>query len=140
MGWLANKFADFDACVVAARYTHDAFIAEPELVDPEDPLPGLAANCLAGFFINHGYPIAEERIFKLCRDYSVDGVILHAMRTCRSFARQQLLISEGLQRKMNISSTMIEGDMVDESFYQDESVNTRIEALLESLDAQKSRG
>jgi benzoyl-CoA reductase subunit B len=41
---------------------------------------------------------------------------------------------------MGIQSTSFEGDMVDDSFYKEELVNTRIEALIESLEAQKSRG
>lgn len=139
LGWMADKFANFDACVVAGRYTHLAFWHEPDAIDPENPLEGIAINHLE-CQLNLGYPITEERMMKLCRDYSIDGVILHGARTCRSFARSHYLLAEGLSRKMDISSTMFEGDMVDESFYQDEIVNTRIEALLESLEAKKSKG
>ncbi|MBF7082850.1 2-hydroxyacyl-CoA dehydratase [Desulfallas sp. Bu1-1] len=138
LGWMADKFASFDACVVAGRYTHLAFWHEPDAIDPENPLEGIAINHLE-CQLNLGYPITEERMMKLCRDYSIDGVILHGARTCRSFARSHYLLAESLSRKMDISSTMFEGDMVDESFYQDEIVNTRIEALLESLDAKKNR-
>jgi len=139
LGWMADKFANFDACVVAARYTHMAFWHEPDVIDPENPLEGIAINNLE-CQLNLGYPLTEERMMKLCRDYSIDGVILHGARTCRSFARSHYLMGEALSRKMGIPSTMFEGDMVDESFYQDEIVNTRIEALLESLEAKKKRG
>ena len=138
LGWMSNKFANYDACVVAGRYTHMAFWHEPDAIDPENPLEGIAINHLE-CQLNLGYPITEERMMKLCRDYSIDGVILHGARTCRSFARSHYLLAEALDRKMGISSTMFEGDMVDESFYQDEIVNTRIEALLESLETKKNR-
>jgi benzoyl-CoA reductase subunit B len=35
---------------------------------------------------------------------------------------------------------MFEGDMVDESFYSDEMVNSRVEAMLEQIDAKRARG
>ncbi|MBU3914367.1 2-hydroxyacyl-CoA dehydratase family protein [bacterium] len=139
IGWLADKMANYDACVIAGEYTHHAFWNEPDVIDPEDPLEGIAINLLI-CGNNLGYPIAEERTMKLCRDYSIDGVLLHTARTCRALVRVQNLYAESLRRKMNISSIMFEGDMVDDSFYQDDLVNTRIEALLESLDAQKNRG
>lgn len=138
LGWMANKFANFDACVVAGRYTHLAFWHEPQVIDINNPLEGIAINHLE-CQLNLGYPITEERMMKLCRDYSIDGLILHGARTCRSFGRSHYLMAENFMRKMDIPSTMFEGDMVDESFYQEEIVNTRIEALLESLDAKKRR-
>jgi benzoyl-CoA reductase subunit B len=138
LGWMANKFANYDACVVAGRYTHMAFWQEPDVIDPANPLKGVAINhleCQLGL----GYPITEERMFGLCKQYSIDGVILHGARTCRSFGRSHYLMAENLAKKLDISSTMFEGDMVDESFYKEEVVNTRIEALLESLEAKKQR-
>ncbi len=138
LGWMADKFANLDACVIAGRYTHMAFWQEPDFIDVENPLEGIAINHLE-CQLNLGYPITEERMMKLCRDYSIDGLILHSARTCRSFARSHYLMGDSLSRKMGIPSTMFEGDMVDESFYQDEIVNTRLEALLESLEAKKKR-
>ena len=139
LGWMADKFANVDACVVAGRYTHMAFWQEPDAIDPENPLEGIAINHLE-CQLNLGYPITIERMKKLCRDYSIDGVVLHGARTCRSFARSHYLMGEELMRTMGIPVTMFEGDMVDESFYVDEIVNTRIEALMETLDAKKKRG
>jgi len=138
LGWMANKFANYDATVVAGRYTHMAFWQEPDVIDPANPLRGVAINhleCQLGL----GYPITEEKMFELCKLYSIDGVVLHGARTCRSFGRSHYLMAENLSKKLDISSTMFEGDMVDESFYKEEVVNTRIEALLESLEAKKQR-
>ena len=81
----------------------------------------------------------EEKMFGFCKDLKIDGVILHGARTCRSFGRSHYLMAENLSKKMGIPSTMFEGDMVDESFYKEEVVNTRIEALLENIDAMKQR-
>lgn len=138
LGWMAEKFAGFNASVIAGRYTHQSFWQEPDVIDPEDPLEGIAINHLE-CQLNMGYPIAIRKLKELCEYYSIDGIVFHAARTCRSFDRSHYLMAEELRRTMGIQSTMFEGDMVDESFYQDEIVNTRIEALLESLEAKKSR-
>jgi|LSQX01.3.fsa_nt_gb benzoyl-CoA reductase subunit B len=139
LGWMGNKFANYDASVIAGRYTHMSFWQEPQVIDPENPLEGIAINHVE-CQLNLGYPITIERMKKLCKEYSIDGVILHGARTCRSFDRSHQLMAEELNRTMGIQSTMFEGDMVDESFYQDELVNTRIEALLETLEFKKQRG
>jgi benzoyl-CoA reductase subunit B len=139
LGWMADKFASYDATVVAGRYTHMAFWHEPDTIDPEHPLRGIAINHLE-CQLNLGYPITEERMMTLSKDYSIDGIVFHGARTCRSFSRSHFLLAENLNKKMGIQSTSFEGDMVDDSFYKEELVNTRIEALIESLEAQKSRG
>ena len=97
LGWMADKFASFDACVVAGRYTHMAFWHEPDSIDPNNPLEGIAINHLE-CHLNLGYSITEEQMLKMCRDYSIDGVVLHAARTCRSFARSHFLMAESLSR------------------------------------------
>lgn len=138
LGWLAKKFANFDAAVIAGRYTHMSFWQEPDEIDPEDCFKGVAINhleCQLGL----GYQITEEQMFGLCEKYKIDGVILHGARTCRSFGRSHYLMAGNLAKKKGIPSTMFEGDMVDESFYKEEVVNTRIEALLETIDAKKQR-
>jgi len=138
LGWMSRKMADYDAAVVAGRYTHMAFWQEPDVIDVNQPLRGTAINHLE-CQLSLGYPITEAKMMELCKFYSIDGVILHGARTCRSFGRSHYLMADNLARKMDISSTMFEGDMVDESFYKEEIVNTRIEALLESLEAKKQR-
>ena len=136
LGWMAQKFANFDACVIAGRYTHQSFWQEPEAIDPNNPLEGIAVNHIE-CQLNLGYPITEEEMIKMCREYSIDGVVFHAARTCRSFGRSHFLMADSLNRNLGINTTSFEGDMVDESFYQDEIVNTRIEAMLEGIDARK---
>lgn len=138
IGFLADKFAKYDACVVAGSYTHLGFWPVPHLMDPENPLEAIAKNHLL-CPVNMRFPVFEHETMKLMSDYSIDGVLLHGARTCRAFSRFHYLIGESLSRKMDISSVMFEGDMTDETFYNNEVIDTRIEALLESLAAKKIR-
>jgi len=136
VGWLAEKFARYDAAVVVGRYTHMAFWQEPDLIDARDPVLGMAQN----FLIcpnNHASPILIELIMDLCKKYEVDGMVIHASRTCRAFTNPQFLIADSASKRLGIQTTMFEGDVTDESFYKDELLNSRVEAMLEAIDQRR---
>lgn len=136
VGWLANKFARYDAAVVAGRYTHMAFWQEPGLIDPNAPVRGMAQNYLI-CPNNHSAPILIKLIMDLCRKFEVDGMVIHASRTCRAFTNPQFMIAETAQRELGIPSSMFEGDVTDESFYKDELLNSRVEAMLEAIESRR---
>ncbi len=136
VGWLAEKFARYDAAVVAGRYTHMAFWQEPGLIDASDPVMGMGQNYLI-CPNNHSSPILIDLIMDLCGKYEVDGMVIHASRTCRAFTNPQFLIADAASKRLGIQTTMFEGDVVDESFYKDELVNSRVEAMLEAIDARR---
>jgi benzoyl-CoA reductase/2-hydroxyglutaryl-CoA dehydratase subunit BcrC/BadD/HgdB len=135
IGWLAEKFAAADTAVVAGRYTHMSFWQEPGLIDLADPIPGMAQNYLI-CPNNHGAPIMIGEIDRICDKFDLDGVVLHASRTCRGMTNSQFQIAESA-RKHGRQSMIFEGDVVDESFYKDELLNTRLEAMIESMDSRK---
>ena len=138
VGWLADKFASVNACVVAGRYTHMSFWQEPELIDLKDPVLGMAQNYLV-CPNNHGAPIMIGEIEKICDKFKIDGMIMHASRTCRGMSNSQFLIADSATSKGR-QALFFEGDVADESFYKDELLNTRLEAMIESMDAQRRAG
>jgi benzoyl-CoA reductase subunit B len=42
-------------------------------------------------------------------------------------------------KKLGLPVAMFEGDMVDETYYKDEVVNSRVEAMLEAIEASRAR-
>jgi benzoyl-CoA reductase subunit B len=138
IGWLADKFANYDACVVSGRYTHLGFWHEPQVIDLDNPLDGMAQNYLT-CPISISAPQVIEKIVEHCENYEIDGLILHGARTCRAFSYPQFLIAEAVGKRLGLPVAMFEGDMVDDSFYKDEIVNSRVEAMLEQIDAKRGR-
>ncbi|MFJ8812925.1 2-hydroxyacyl-CoA dehydratase subunit D [Amycolatopsis thermoflava] len=138
LGFLARKFADHGVAVVAGRYTHQAFWQEPQVMNPADPLPGLAKHYLI-CPINHGLKITQERVLRDCRKYELDGIVFHSTRTCRAFTNPQQLIAKAAQRDLGISSMFFEGDVADASFYKDEILESRLAAMLEGIDVRRAR-
>ena len=114
IGWLSDKFAGYDACMVAGRYTHMAFWQEPQVIDLRDPLDGMAQNYLT-CPISISAPQVIEKIIEHCEFYEIDGLILHAARTCRAFSYPQYLIADAVGKRLGLPVAMFEGDMVDET-------------------------
>jgi benzoyl-CoA reductase subunit B len=65
-------------------------------------------------------------------------MVIHASRTCRAHTNPQFLIANAAQKRLGIQTTMFEGDVTDESFYKDELLNSRVEAMLEAIDARRT--
>ena len=135
VGWLANKFAQNDAAVIFGRYTHTSFWQEPDLIDEADPILGMAKHYLLCPF-NHSAKNLGEVLIKDCQTYGIDGVVFHATRTCRSATNGQMIMAQIAQRA-GIQTMFFEGDVADESFYKDELLNTRLEAMIEAMDSKR---
>ena len=138
IGWLSDKMAGYDACMVAGRYTHMGFWHETEVIDLNDPLDGMAQNYLT-CPISISAPQMIDKVIEHCEFYEIDGLVLHGARTCRAFSYPQFMLAEAVTKRLGIQTCMFEGDMVDESYYKDEIVNSRVEAMLEAIEARRQR-
>jgi benzoyl-CoA reductase subunit B len=139
LGFLARKFAAHDVAVIAGRYTHQAFWQEPHLIDPENPIMGMAQHYLL-CPTNHGAKTIKHLVLRDCEQYGVDGIVFHSTRTCRAFTNPQQLIAKAAQRELGIPSMFFEGDVADASFYKDEILEGRLAAMLEGIDVRRARG
>jgi benzoyl-CoA reductase subunit B len=138
LGHLAQKFANLGACVVAGRYTNLGFYSKPDLIDPERPLESLAENAVA-LHLNHNIDWLIDNVAQLCQEFAIDGLVMHAHRTCRSLAAAQLEVMDGVSRRLGIPGVFFEADIADETFYSDAQVDTRLQALVESIEAKRRR-
>lgn len=135
VGWLANKFAQNDAAVICGRYTHLSFWQEPQLIDPDDPIMGMAQHYLMCPF-NHSARTLGELLLKDCEFYGLDGVVFHATRTCRSATNGQMIMSK-MAQDAGIQTMFFDGDVADASFYKDAVLESRLEAMLETIDGRR---
>ena len=136
LGVLANKFAALDACVVASTYTNLTWWPRPDLIDPERPLESIAYNC-CDIVLLHNYQHRIKALTDLCQEYSVDGLVMSETQTCRAFNAQSFAIMDGVARRLGIPAITIGGDSCDARFYSDAQVDTRLQALLETIEARR---
>jgi benzoyl-CoA reductase/2-hydroxyglutaryl-CoA dehydratase subunit BcrC/BadD/HgdB len=137
VGWLANKFAQHDAAVMVGRYTHNAFWHEPQLIDVDDPILGMAQHYLL-CPSNHSAKTMGELLLRDCERHGIDGIVFHATRTCRSFTNGQMVMSQMAQRA-GIQTMFFEGDVADAAFYKDAMLESRLEAMLETIDVRRDQ-
>jgi benzoyl-CoA reductase/2-hydroxyglutaryl-CoA dehydratase subunit BcrC/BadD/HgdB len=138
LGWLAKKFADHDVAMIAGRYTHNAFWQEPHLIDTDDPILGMAQHYLL-CPTNHGTKTLQHLMTRDVEKYGIDGVVFHSSRTCRAFTNPQHVLAETAQRDLGIQTMFFEGDVADASFYKDEVLDSRLEAMLEAIDVRRMK-
>lgn len=133
LGWLARKTAAAGAAVVCGRYINHAFWQEPQLIDPDDPILGMAQHYLL-CPSNHGAKTLKHLMVRDCKNYGVDGVVFHATRTCRAFTGPQHVLANHVERELGVHTMFFEGDVADSSFYKDEMLEGRLAAMLEAID------
>ena len=138
LGFLTRKFAEYDVAVVAGRYTHESFWQEPQLIDVDNPLRGMAQHYLL-CPLNHGLKNLQELLLRRLDEYSIDGIAFHSTRTCRAMTNPQSMLAKAAERERGVKSFFFEGDVADASFYNDELFDSRLEAMLEAIDVQRMK-
>ena len=139
LGFLSRKFAEHGASVLAGRYIQNAFWQEPQLIDTNDPILGMAQHYLL-CPTNHGAKTLEHLTLRDCEEYDLDGIVFHSTRTCRAFTGPQRLLAKSAKDKLGIPSMFFEGDVADASFYKDGVLDSRLVAMLEAIDVRRERG
>jgi benzoyl-CoA reductase subunit B len=139
VGRLADKFAALGACVVAGRYTHLGFFHDPRAIDPERPLESIAAFLIDLHLANNAEWLINRTV-EVCQQFSIDGLVVHSVRTCRPFVSFQQVMVEGVRRKAGIPGVIFEADHSDPDFYSEAQLDTKLQALLESIAARKKVG
>lgn len=74
----------------------------------------------------------------IIRDTKCDGVIMHVNRSCKMCDFLQYEIGQSLQNDLGVPITSFDGDQADPRNYSKAQYETRIEALVEMMDAQRA--
>jgi len=123
-----RPFMDAGACFVADTYTN----AWTVQLDLEDPFTSLA-RAYTGVFINIDLPTRLRAIASMARRFQVDGMVMHANRSCKPFSMAQHAIRDGLRDELGLPVLILEADMCDERLYNEGAVQERVAAFLEML-------
>ncbi|MBN1976557.1 MAG: 2-hydroxyacyl-CoA dehydratase [Anaerolineae bacterium] len=123
-----RPFMDAGACFVADTYTN-AWTVE---LDVDEPFGGLA-RAYTGVFINIGLPARLETIAGLARRFEVDGMVMHANRSCKPFTITQSDVRDVLRDELGLPALILDADMCDSRLYNEGSIKERVAAFLEML-------
>jgi len=132
---LFNYFEKMNAVVVAETYS----AAWSLRLDIDNPLDALALKCLKSYPMVSCVSInnRKEMVLKACREYAIDGVILHRNRSCAPITLGQMNIKEALERELGIPSVVVDADHMDERNFSTAQFQTRVDAFMEMLRKKK---
>ena len=138
LGKFMRKFIPHGAVCLCGRYPWE-FFPNPELIDPENPVESWADLYYGnGKLIHHFSPHGTvDLIGNLIEDYSLDGLVMFSSKTCRIMNLSQHDIIDVLDKKYGVPGVIIEGDMIDPAMISDAQIETRLEALYETIDSRR---
>ncbi len=136
LGELSRKFASLEASVVAGAYSHLLFLPDSSKIDPDYPLESLAHN-MCDTAANYDFANGKHFVNNLCKEYSVDGAVISETQTCRGINISNFSLKNTLENELNIPTVSIGGDSCDDSFYSEAQVDTRLQALMETIKLRK---
>ncbi len=134
---LFNYFEPAGGVVVAETYS----AAWSLRLDPERPIESLALKSLKSYPLVSCVSIKTrmDMVLRACREYHIDGAILHRNKSCLPITLGQMNIKAALEEQLGIPSVVIDADHMDPDNFSLGQFQTRADAFLEMLLDRKQR-
>jgi len=133
---LLNYFEKTGGVIVAETYS----AAWSLRLDVDNPVEALALKSLMSYPMVSCVSVKKRKdmVLKACRDYSIDGAILHSNKSCHPITLGQMDIKRALDEELDIPSLVIDGDHMDERNFSMAQFQTRADSFMEMLLAKKN--
>ncbi len=76
---------------------------------------------------------AHERLAQQIKDYDVDGIVFHGIKSCRFVSSGMSDTRDYLNKRLKVPSLYIESDLIDPRYWSDAQIKNRVDAFFESL-------
>ncbi|UCC40871.1 MAG: 2-hydroxyacyl-CoA dehydratase [Candidatus Aminicenantes bacterium] len=129
---LAEFFIDFKTAVIASTYCNSWIF---DSFDPDDPFMSMA-RAYTEIFIVRDENYKEKYIEDMVNEYKMDGILFHDAKTCPNNSNNRYGMPERLEKRLNVPTLTINGDLNDLRCYSEEQAKTNIEAFIEQLEAK----
>ncbi len=129
---LAEFFIALRTAVIASTYCNSWIF---DSFDPEDPFISMV-RAYTEIFIVRDENYKEKYIEDMVRKFKIDGILFHDAKTCPNNSNNRYGMPERLEKKLNLPSLTINGDLNDLRCYSEEQAKTNIEAFIEQLEAK----
>ena len=135
-----DLFKKWDARCVASTYPKVAGMVDSGSfrLDPGRPLESLAEYMIHAY-CNLNMIGRVGLLERYVKDYQADGMIIHAIKSCRSFSMGHGDIREHFAKELDVPTLLIESDHVDPRYYSEAQMRNRVDAFFETLALRKRR-
>jgi len=76
---------------------------------------------------------AHERLAQQIKDYDVDGIVFHGIKSCRFVSSGMADTRDYLNKRLKMPSLYIESDLIDPRYWSDAQIKNRVDAFFETL-------
>lgn len=138
---MSARLKDLDANITCASYTYCIGSLEGEygLYEPEGGEPFAYLARLQNFSVcPHGMALRTRAMKQVIERNGIDGVVFASNRSCKVYSLIQMDQMRRIRDELGIPCVMIDVDHADERKYSEEAAFTRLEALLEMIDARRA--
>ena len=133
-------FRTWGAVSVAATYPKvGGLFDQGFLHDPGRPLESIADYSLAAY-VNQSWPLRRKLIADYVRDYQADAVLIHGIKSCRSFTAGQGDLRDWLIHDLHVPTLYLESDHEDPRYFAPAQIKNRMDAFFESLGPRREGG
>jgi benzoyl-CoA reductase/2-hydroxyglutaryl-CoA dehydratase subunit BcrC/BadD/HgdB len=130
-----NYFEKMGGVVVAETYS----AAWSLRLNTDRPFEALAIKSLMSYPLVSCVSVKKrkEMVLKACRDYFIDGAVLHRNKSCVPITLGQMDIKKALEEELEIPSVIIDADHMDARNFSMAQFETRVDAFMEMLHEKK---
>jgi len=136
LGFMAEKMAKMGITVVGGTYDY-MFYPFPEEIDPDKPLEALAYAPISCGYTTDNDLAPEMSDWRICKDLDIDGIIVWEAHTCRLQSGTNHDRADYISSRLGVPVTYVTGDFVDDAFFNEAQFDTRVQGLLEVIDARR---
>lgn len=142
--WHSLQFFD-DLAERGWNFVYESYLYHlplpPDLTNISDPIEKLAR--LSRNFYYNWLPVAKKNgisnhnvdfYLRAAKEYKSDGFFLHYLNSCRPLSQHLLTLKDFAQKKLDIPSLWVEGDMVNKRVFDPQEVLARAEAFEQTMD------
>ena len=128
---LFNYFEKMGGVVVAETYS----AAWSLRLDVDHPIEALARKSLISYPMVSCVSIdkRKEMVLRACKEYHIDGAVLHRNKSCAPITLGQMDIKRALADNLGIPSVIIDADHMDNRNFSLAQFQTRVDAFMEML-------
>ncbi len=109
------------------------------LHDPSRPFESIAEYSL-GAYVNQSWEQRRRIIADYVDQYSADAVVIHGIKSCRSFTAGQGDLRDWLIHERNVPTLYVESDHEDPRYFSPAQMRNRLDAFFEALEQRRAAG
>ncbi len=130
-------FRKWGAVSVAATYPKVGGLFDRGFLhDPARPLESIAEYSMAAY-VNQSWPLRRKLIEEYVKEFHADAVLIHGIKSCRSFTAGQGDLRDWLIHDHGIPTLYLESDHEDPRYFAPAQIKNRMDAFFESMDRRR---